>query len=400
MKRDDFVPVAPGFEATFGGCYAGRRVLVTGHTGFKGSWLVLWLRSLGAQVFGLALPATGALNHSRLLALPVAEALVDLRDAGALQRALQRFEPEIVFHLAAQPLVRRSYREPGATWATNLMGLVNLFEAVRATPSVRVLVNVTSDKCYAQREQREQHGPARQAFVEDDALGGHDPYSASKACAEIVSSSYRSSFFSHDDGRGHRVALATARAGNVIGGGDWGEDRLVPDLVRGAVAGHGTVIRHPQSTRPWQHVLDPLAGYLMLGARLWADPGDGGEAWNFGPDAAGHLAVGEVVAGLAAHWPALRCQPGEPLVQSAQQPPPHEAPWLALDCTKARTRLGWRPVWGIQTTLARTARWYRQQHEQRGLGTDEDLRQYIQDANTLGLAWAAGSTALRSVSAA
>ena len=378
MKRDAFNPVAAGFETAFGGIYAGRRVLVTGHTGFKGSWLALWLRGMGAQVFGLALPAAGALNHSRMLALPIDEALVDLRDAGALRCALQRAAPEIVFHLAAQPLVRRGYREPTTTWASNVMGLVNLFEAVRHTPSVRVLVNVTSDKCYAQ-------GGLPRSFSEGDALGGHDPYSASKACAEIVSASYRASFFDHDDGRGHRVALATARAGNVIGGGDWGEERLVPDLVRSVLSAELSTIRNPQATRPWQHVLDPLAGYLLLAQRLWSDPGMAGGAWNFGPDGSGQIQVGELVARLAALWPAIRCEFGVPPHSEA---PLHEAPWLALDCSKAKSQLGWRPVWDIHTTLVRTAQWYRRLHQQAQLCSQDDLQQYLGDAQALGLDWA------------
>ena len=374
MKRDEFNPMSPAFEVAFGGVYAGRRVLVTGHTGFKGSWLALWLRQLGALVMGLGLAPASGPSHCRLLGLPIDEELADLRDAGSVQRALQRFAPEIVFHLAAQPLVRRSYREPTTTWATNVMGLVNLFEAVRATPSVRAMVNVTSDKCYAQRL-------SLAPFREGDALGGHDPYSASKACAELVSASYRASFFDHDDGRGHRVALATARAGNVIGGGDWGQDRLVPDLVRGATAGHITPIRNPQATRPWQHVLEPLAGYLQLGQGLLDEPPWAGQAWNFGPEPAGHVSVGELVSGLARHWPAMRCELN-------LAPQPHESDWLMLDCNKAKGELGWCPVWDIDTTLRRTADWYRSLHQQAELRSLDDLQRYVADAVAMGLPWA------------
>lgn len=359
--------------APFGGAYAGRRVLVTGHTGFKGSWLALWLHTLGARVFGLALPAETAPSHAARLDLPLDEALVDLRDAAAVQQALRRFEPEVVLHLAAQPLVRRSYREPSATFGTNVMGLVNLLEAVRATPTVRAVVNATTDKCYANLN-------TPRGYREDDALGGHDPYSASKACAEIVSASWRASFLAPGDGR-RPVGLATARAGNVVGGGDWSEDRLVPDLVRAALAGRATPIRHPHATRPWQHVLEPLAGYLLLGQRLLDDPTRDAEAWNFGPEDGGHLSVGEVVTRFAAHWPRVRHE-------IDPRPQPHEAALLHLDIGKSRERLGWRPVWDADTTLARTAHWYREFHEQGRVASRDDLAQYLADARRAGLAWA------------
>jgi CDP-glucose 4,6-dehydratase len=359
----------------FGGAYRGRRVLVTGHTGFKGSWLALWLQQLGASVCGLALPALGRLNHHRLLQLRMDEALVDLRDAGLVRNALRRFEPELVFHLAAQPLVRRSYRDPAATFDTNVMGLVHLLEAVRATPSVRVVVNATTDKCY-------RHGAHAQAFRESDPLGGHDPYSASKACAELVSASYRASFLAQDDGRGWPVALATARAGNVIGGGDWGEDRLIPDLVRAATGDVPTLIRHPGAVRPWQHVLEPLAGYLCLGQQLLEDPQAAAEAWNFGPPADGHLRVQQLIEAFAETWPAVRYA-----IDGAMHP--HEAAQLHLDCSKARERLRWRAVWDLPTTVRRSASWYRRQHEQGALSSHEDLQQYVTDARDRGLAWAA-----------
>jgi len=358
----------------FGGAYAGRRVLVTGHTGFKGSWLALWLQTLGARVAGLALPADTEPAHCELLQLDVDEVLTDLRDAAAVRAAVQRFEPEIVFHLAAQPLVRRSYREPHLTFDTNVMGLVHLLEAVRATPSVRAMVNATTDKCYANRNDSA-------GYRETDALGGHDPYSASKACAEIVSASYRASFLAADDGRGHAVGLATARAGNVIGGGDASEDRLIPDLVRAACADRVTPIRYPLATRPWQHVLEPLSGYLLLGQRLLADPTSCAEAWNFGPDAAGHLSVQDVVTGFAAHWARVRCE-----LDTRSQP--HEAALLHLDCRKAHEQLGWQPVWDAATMLERTAHWYRAWHEQRVVASRDDLQQYRADARRAGLAWA------------
>lgn len=374
MKRDAPFDTAGRIDTLFGGVYAGRRVLITGHTGFKGSWLALWLHCMGARVCGLSLPAEGDPNHSRLLQLPLEEELLDLRDAAAVRGALRRFTPELVFHFAAQPLVRRSYRAPAATFDTNVLGLVNLLEAVRATPSVRVVVNATTDKCYANRD-------TARGYREDDALGGHDPYSASKACAEIVSASYRSSFLANDDGRGHAVALATARAGNVVGGGDWSEDRLIPDLVRSATSGNATAIRYPHATRPWQHVLEPLAGYLLLGQRLMADPQDAAEAWNFGPDASGQLSVAEVIDSFSTHWPAVRCKVD-------RGPQLHEAELLHLDCDKAHARLAWRPVWDAHTTIERTARWYRRQHERGELCSLADIHQYITDARIAGLVWA------------
>jgi CDP-glucose 4,6-dehydratase len=368
-------PCAIDFGRLFGGAYRGRRVLVTGHTGFKGSWLVLWLQHLGAQVSGLALPPTGTPNHGRLLQLALPEALVDLRDAVAVRDALRRFAPEVVFHLAAQPLVRCGYREPAATFDTNVMGLVHLLEAVRATPSVRAVVNATSDKCYEPAD-------ASAGFAEGDALGGHDPYSASKACAELVSACWRSAFLGRDDGRGHRVALATARAGNVIGGGDWGEDRLVPDLVRAATSGRPARVRQPKAVRPWQHVLEPLAGYLRLGERLLEADDAAADAFNFGPDPASQVAVQRLIDAFSEAWPAVRTQPDA-------QPHPAENASLRLDCTRARQRLQWQPVWDFDTTVRRSAWWYRSQHEQGVLDSRRDLHRYIADARAQDAAWAA-----------
>jgi len=359
----------------FADAYAGRRVLVTGHTGFKGSWLVFWLRAMGAQVVGLALDPDTNPAHWNLLALAdVPDHRVDLRDAAAVRDVLQRHRPEIVFHLAAQPLVRRSYREPVSTFDVNVMGLVNLLEAVRACPSVRAVVNATTDKVY-------QDHAGGIGYRETDPLGGHDPYSSSKACAELVSACYRKSFFDHDDGRGFGPKLATARAGNVIGGGDWAEDRLVPDLVRAGVSGQALKIRNPDATRPWQHVLEPLSGYLRLGHALLGNDRTA-DAWNFGPGREGEVSVRELASRFSASWPALRIEPD-------RQAHPHEAAVLRLNCDKAMQELAWRPVWDIDRAVERTGAWYRAFHDSNQLQTANDLAAYVADARLKGLAWAA-----------
>ena len=355
----------------FGGVYAGRRVLVTGHTGFKGSWLVLWLRQLGATVSGLALDPDTQPSHWSLLDFDdVADYRVDLRNATAVRQVLDTQQPEVVFHLAAQPLVRRSYRAPAETFASNVTGLVNLLDAVRDCPSVRVLVNATTDKVYAEHD-----SPG--GYLETDPLGGHDPYSASKACAELVTDSYRKSFFNEADAS---TRIASARAGNVIGGGDWAEDRLVPDIVRAAITGDTVRIRNPSAVRPWQHVLEPLSGYLRLAQMLWDDHHFAG-AWNFGPGAEGEISVGALTAQLSTSWPALR-------IEHDAGAHPHEAAILRLNCDKASSQLGWQPVWSVTTALERTADWYRQLDASGKLQSADDLAAYIDDARRRGLAWA------------
>ena len=329
----------------FGGAYAGRRVLVTGDTGFKGSWLCAWLRGLGADVAGYALapPTTPSLFDLIGLSGEVAHVTGDVRDLAALSAAVAACRPEIVFHLAAQPLVRPSYDDPRGTFETNVMGVVNLLEAVRVCPSVRAVVNVTSDKCYENQE-------TSHAYHEADALGGYDPYSASKGGSEIVSAAYRRSFF----GPGSAVCLATARAGNVIGGGDWAADRLVPDCVRAVVAGREIVVRRPLAVRPWQHVLEPLSGYLWLGARLLGDGHHYDGAWNFGPAAAGAVPVAEVVGEFIAAFGSGAWRAAEPVDEHL-----HEAGLLLLDCVKSREELGWTGVWDTSTAVRRAAAWYR-----------------------------------------
>ncbi|MEE3063124.1 MAG: CDP-glucose 4,6-dehydratase [Actinomycetota bacterium] len=354
----------------FDSAYRGRRVLVTGHTGFKGSWLCLWLQSLGAEVTGLALDPPSEPSHWDLLKLAIQDHRVDIRDEAAVGAVFAAAQPEIVFHLAAQPLVRRSYHEPITTWATNVMGTAHVLEAARHAPDVRAIVVVTTDKCYENREWP-------WAYRERDRLGGHDPYSASKAGAELVAASYRTAFLQQPSA----PLLATARGGNVIGGGDWSEDRLIPDLVRSVAVGEPLVIRSPQATRPWQHVLDCLSGYLLLGQRLLAGDDACAGAWNFGPDGDANRTVEQVLQDLAHTWPQLRWQ-------VTSDPQPHEAGLLQLDSAKARMQLGWRPVWKLEKAIHRTADWYRLLMESGELPSTDELRAYIADAASAGLGWA------------
>ena len=328
--------------------WQGRRVFLTGHTGFKGGWLSLWLARRGAQIRGYALdPAT---EPNLFTAASVASVLDDvrgdIRDYAKLEASMTEFAPEVVFHLAAQPLVRRSYADPLGTYATNVMGTAHVMEAVRKTPSARAAVCITTDKCY---ENREWIWPYR----ETDALGGHDPYSSSKACAEIVCAAYRSSYFPADRLHEHHVALATARAGNVIGGGDWSEDRLIPDLIRGFQARQPVLIRRPNAIRPWQHVLDPLQGYIVLAEKLLAQDEQLAPSFNFGPSDEDTWRVGRIATQCANLW-----GDGAAWITDSTADL-HEAHSLRLDASLAREELGWRPRLSIETALEWTLGWYR-----------------------------------------
>jgi CDP-glucose 4,6-dehydratase len=338
--------------------YRGRRVLITGHTGFKGSWLALWLTQLGAKVAGVSLAPPTTPNHWDLLRLSVAEHRIDVRDYPAIARVVADLKPECIFHLAAQSLVRRSYAGPLDTWSTNVMGTANLLEACRSIPSVQAIVAVTTDKCY---ENDHRASP----YDEDDRLGGHDPYSASKAAAELVASSYRLAFMS-----GRRAPLlATARAGNVMGGGDWAEDRLIPDLMRAQGRGEPLTVRSPGATRPWQHVLDCLAGYLQLGAHLLAGQHDVARAWNFGPESSDTRSVADLLASMQAHWPGLRWDAGH-------AEGPHEAMALSLNSDRAHQLLGWRPTWSFEDATRVTATWYRAFLESGNILSHDQLEEF------------------------
>ncbi|MBI5200657.1 MAG: CDP-glucose 4,6-dehydratase [Elusimicrobia bacterium] len=330
------------------GAFQGRRVFLTGHTGFKGGWLALWLKSLGAKVTGYSLPARpgDTFFKDARIASGMNSILGDIRDLPALQAAFKKHRPEFVFHLAAQPLVRLSYEEPVETFATNVQGTVHVLECARKASSVEACVVVTSDKCYENRG----GGPA---YREEDPMGGHDPYSASKGAAELVTSSYRRSFFNANGSRG--VGLASARAGNVIGGGDWAKDRIVPDCARALKAGRPIVVRNPTSIRPWQHVMEPLSGYLWLAARLAEQPHRFAGGWNFGPVDTTAVTVLQLVRKIADAW-----GPGASKVVVKRVPgAPHEARTLTLDPAKASRELGWKSVLTVDETARETVEWYR-----------------------------------------
>ncbi|MHB1323596.1 MAG: CDP-glucose 4,6-dehydratase [Coriobacteriia bacterium] len=357
----------------FGGAFAGRRVLLTGHTGFKGSWLSRWLLDLGAEVTGYALEpdTTPSLFEDLRLTDALDSRIGDVRDARAVDDVVSEVRPDVVLHLAAQPLVRRSYAEPRYTFETNVMGTVNVLDAVRRCEETRVVVNVTTDKVY---ENPETGIP----FAEDDALGGWDPYSASKAASEVVTSSYRRSFLRGEAG----AVVASARAGNVIGGGDWANDRLVPDCARALSAGKPVLVRNPASVRPWQHVLDPLSGYLHLVASLLSHPQLAG-AFNFGPGPSSDAEVAEVVELFVRGWG------GGTWESPLSDDQPHEAGVLKLDIGKAERMLGWRPLWDLGETVERTARWYRRYGERHPVDelVAEDLAAYRAAAQDAAAPW-------------
>ncbi|KUY94758.1 CDP-glucose 4,6-dehydratase [Burkholderia sp. RF7-non_BP1] len=337
--------IAPSF-------WSGKRVFLTGHTGFKGSWLTLWLHSLGAEVTGYALAPDTTPNLFSLARVDegIESVISDIRDRGQLLNALRRAEPEVVIHMAAQSLVRASYASPVETYETNVMGTVHVLDAIRQVHSVRSVVVVTTDKCYENREWE-------WGYRENEAMGGYDPYSSSKGCAELVTAAYRNSFFNEAAYDTHRVAIASARAGNVIGGGDWASDRLIPDIVKAIGAGEIVSIRNPHAIRPWQHVLEPLGGYLLLAERLYVEGIRYAGAWNFGPDDTDAQSVQAIVERMTSRWG------DNARWQLDGGDHPHEATYLKLDCSKARARLGWRPRWDLDLTLDKIVDWYKAARE-------------------------------------
>jgi CDP-glucose 4,6-dehydratase len=325
-----------------------KKVFITGHTGFKGSWLCIWLHSLGAEIAGYALPPPtdpSLFAVARVKGL-VQSILADIRDGDSLARKMGQARPEIVIHMAAQPLVRDSYRDPVYTYSTNVMGTVNLFEAVRKCKSVKAVINVTTDKCYENREWL-------WGYRENEPMGGYDPYSNSKACSELVTAAYRNSFFNPKEYDNHSVSLASARCGNVIGGGDWAADRLVPDCVRSILKGKKIVIRNPQAIRPWQHVLEPLWGYLILAQKLYVNGPRYAQAWNFGPEDQDTKTVEWIVKKICDKW-------GQNTSYEVnKEKKPHEAHYLKLDCSKAKVELGWYPKWNLERAIDKVVEWVR-----------------------------------------
>ena len=370
----------------FGNRYKKRRILITGHTGFKGSWLAIWLKELGAEVVGYALePPSDPSNYAATgLADRINHVHGDVRDLDHLMDVFARYEPEMVFHLAAQALVRSSYEDPKTTFDTNIGGTVNVLEAVRRTDSVRVLVNITSDKCYENREWV-------WGYRENDPMGGHDPYSASKGAAELVFAAYLRSFFSKPACGDRQLGAASCRAGNAIGGGDWGRDRLIPDCIRALAAREDIGIRNPRAIRPWQHVLELLSGYLWLGARLWTHPEAFNGGWNFGPPGEAHMTVGEVVNRLLRAW-------GSGAWRDLSPPEAvHEAATLRLCCDKAASCLGWRNALSLDEAIEMTAAWYNTFYS--GVSQDaayhrctRQIAEYIEKAKEKKLKWAAEKT--------
>lgn len=359
----------------FSGIYKDKTVLVTGHTGFKGSWLVYWLNLMGAKVVGYSLEAPTTPNHIGLLDLDIISVIGDIRDLDKLNQTFKKYKPEIVFHLAAQPLVRLSYDDPIDTYEINVLGTLKVLEACRKN-NVKAIVNVTSDKAYENKEWI-------WGYRENDPMGGYDPYSSSKGCADLLANSYRNSYFNTKDyKKSHNTLLASCRAGNVIGGGDWAKDRLITDIMLSVSSNKKVSIRSPRATRPWQHVLEPLSGYLHIGQKLLEEKVEFSSAWNFGPSDEGSITVEEVVKNVKNYWDKIDYEIDEDPNQL------HEANLLKLDCSKAHMVLKWKDVWDSDTTFKKTVKWYKSFYEEdKTTLTSQDLENYVYDAKSKGLVW-------------
>lgn len=360
----------------FADVYRNKKILVTGHTGFKGSWLALWLKMLGAKVSGLALAPNTKPSHYELINPEIVSHLVDIRDYQLLTKTVKSINPEIIFHLAAQSLVRESYLHPLDTLNTNTIGTANLLNVSRNIADLKAIVVISTDKCYENKEWD-------RGYHEDDSMGGFDPYSASKGCVELVVSSFRRSYFHPDKyGKEHQLLVATARGGNVIGGGDWSKDRLIPDIVKAVVENKTVSIRSPNSTRPWQHVLECLSGYLVLGQKLLQDKKSFAEAWNFGPLYSSNATVLNVLQLMRQQWPKIQYA----IEENAEHP--HEANLLKLDSSKANSKLNWNNLWDLKQTIQKTAEWYREFYEENKTNTQNQIEQYILTAKQKNIEWA------------
>ena len=361
-------------QSLFSGIYKDKTVLVTGHTGFKGSWLCFWLKQMGAKVVGYSLEAPTNPNHFELLNLDITSIKGNIKDLEHLNTVFQTYKPDIVFHLAAQALVKYSYENPIETYETNVMGTLKVFEASRIN-NVKAIVNITSDKAYENREWI-------WGYRENDPMGGYDPYSSSKGCADILTNSYRNSFFNIKDyKKTHNTLIATCRAGNVIGGGDWAKDRLITDIMISVSQDKKVSIRNPKATRPWQHVLEPLSGYLHIGQKLLEEKVEFAEAWNFGPSDEGSITVEKVVKNVKKHWDKIDYEINRDPNQL------HEANLLKLDCSKAHILLKWKDVWDSETTFEKTVKWYKAYYENNKVLTSEDLENYIKEAVGKNIVW-------------
>jgi len=353
----------------FNDIYKNKRILITGHTGFKGSWLSLWLKEMGAIITGFSLDPPTDPNHFDILKIDIDSVIGDIRNFNLIKRTIEECQPEIIFHLAAQPLVTVSYKNPIETFEVNVLGTLNLLEASRTVNSIKGIINVTTDKCY------ENHNWPW-GYREIDRLGGHDPYSASKACSELVTSSMRDSFFSNS-----KTLISSVRAGNVIGGGDWAKDRLIPDIIRSIMAKKTLEIRHPKSTRPWQHVLEPLSGYLCLGEKLLEEKKDFADAWNFGPNYLSEISVEQIVLRVKDLWDSFNYLALENKTVNK------EANYLKLDSSKAMNQLHWNAVWDMDKSIEQTINWYKNYYSNNHANSLSDLYEYIKDAKNKNIEW-------------